>query len=452
MENYAEGASGAQDGKHLVQYFDKSRMEVNDPFADKNNPFYVTNGRLAVELITGEIEEVGSTPESRWPAYIPLGDNTGKEDEITYASFRATLDGKSSGNVGTPVLAEIRPDGPLNVISPGTVPTVGAKYNLKYTYYESVTMRGIPDVFWSFLNATGPVLQGGQQTTARLSDPYFYASGYPISDAYWTQMTVGGTRVDALVQAYERRMLTYVPSAPEGFRVQMGNVGRHYYDWRYKDAGKPPALAGRCTQNPVRGFGTLYSANDHVKIQLGCQLTTEARETVTRQTFQRGQMISVGRIETYTNRMREDIYVLFEGTRPSLGDASARTFQVYSGYAANPGATPTPKPPPPSPDADGLYTPTGAFGEVWNSSPEVRALGKATSPPEIQPKSQDGTGGGVVQYFKGGLMVYPNLSIRRIYVLHNDTGYAYIATDPVGRVTPNTSINRWAAYDDTYVP
>src|SRR5687768_7792991 len=40
-EAYAEGTNG----KHLVQYFDKGRMEVNDPGADPANPFYVTPGR-----------------------------------------------------------------------------------------------------------------------------------------------------------------------------------------------------------------------------------------------------------------------------------------------------------------------------------------------------------------------------------------------------------------------
>src|SRR5687768_212355 len=48
MEEYAEGPGG----KHLVQYFDKSRMEINNPDGDKNNPFYVTNGLLVKELIS----------------------------------------------------------------------------------------------------------------------------------------------------------------------------------------------------------------------------------------------------------------------------------------------------------------------------------------------------------------------------------------------------------------
>ena len=40
-----------------------------------------------------------------------------------------------------------------------------------------------------------------------------------------------------LVQAFERRLLTYVPGNPPGWQVEAGNVGRHYYEWRY---GAPP--------------------------------------------------------------------------------------------------------------------------------------------------------------------------------------------------------------------
>ena len=35
-------------------------------------------------------------------------------------------------------------------------------------------------------------------------------------------------------------MLTYVPEQPDGFQVQMGNIGQHYYDWRYKETRPPP--------------------------------------------------------------------------------------------------------------------------------------------------------------------------------------------------------------------
>src|SRR5947209_9436439 len=39
-EPYAESATG----RRLVEYLDKARMEVNDPAADRNSPWFVTTG------------------------------------------------------------------------------------------------------------------------------------------------------------------------------------------------------------------------------------------------------------------------------------------------------------------------------------------------------------------------------------------------------------------------
>jgi hypothetical protein len=39
-----------------------------------------------------------------------------------------------------------------------------------------------------------------------------------------------------LFQAFERRILTYTPCNEAAFQVEMGNVGLHYYDWRYGTA------------------------------------------------------------------------------------------------------------------------------------------------------------------------------------------------------------------------
>jgi hypothetical protein len=44
---------------------------------------------------------------------------------------------------------------------------------------------------------------------------------------------VDGVERLVLVQAFERRVLTYTPSNPDGWRVEAGNVGQHYYEWRY---------------------------------------------------------------------------------------------------------------------------------------------------------------------------------------------------------------------------
>jgi hypothetical protein len=47
-----------------------------------------------------------------------------------------------------------------------------------------------------------------------------------------------------LIQVFERRVLTYNPANPTSWQVEAGNVGEHYYSWRYG----PPASV----QLPVR--------------------------------------------------------------------------------------------------------------------------------------------------------------------------------------------------------
>src|SRR5204862_33744 len=73
------------------------------------------------------------------------------------------------------------------------------------------------------------------------NSPWYVTNGLPISDPYWAKASIAGKLTDVLVQAYERRVLTYVPSNPEGFKVEMGNVGQHYYQWRYSGSGQQPS-------------------------------------------------------------------------------------------------------------------------------------------------------------------------------------------------------------------
>ena len=62
---------------------------------------------------------------------------------------------------------------------------------------------------------------------------WLFAMGYPISEPYWVRCRVAGEEHDILVQLFERRVLTYTPANPPGWQVEMGNVGLHYYRWRY---------------------------------------------------------------------------------------------------------------------------------------------------------------------------------------------------------------------------
>ena len=70
-------------------------------------------------------------------------------------------------------------------------------------------------------------------TDGLLFEPTFFATGFPITEAYWTEVRVGGETRDVLLQCFERRCLTYTPDNPDGWQVEMGNVGRHYHAWRY---------------------------------------------------------------------------------------------------------------------------------------------------------------------------------------------------------------------------
>jgi hypothetical protein len=73
-----------------------------------------------------------------------------------------------------------------------------------------------------------------------LFDPWFFATGLPVTEAYWADVKVAGVVQDVLMQCFERRCLTYTPANPAAWRVEMGNVGLHYYTWRYGETPEPP--------------------------------------------------------------------------------------------------------------------------------------------------------------------------------------------------------------------
>ena len=47
------------------------------------------------------------------------------------------------------------------------------------------------------------------------------------------------------MQCFERRCLTYTPDNPDGWQVEAGNVGQHYYAWRYGAAPVTPVPDNR---------------------------------------------------------------------------------------------------------------------------------------------------------------------------------------------------------------
>jgi uncharacterized protein YkwD len=103
---------------------------------------------------------------------------------------------------------------------------------------EGSNGHGIPRGFFEFQNSQGLIYLNGQPTTGQVYFPKF-VFGLPITAPYWVNSRVGGQDMPILFQVFERRVLTYNPANPPGFRIEMGNVGQHYLRWRYDD--NPPA-------------------------------------------------------------------------------------------------------------------------------------------------------------------------------------------------------------------
>jgi hypothetical protein len=248
--------------RRAVQYNDKSRMEINDPAADQGSEWYVTNGLLARDMIRGEVQvgddkfvplapariAVAGDPDNTFPTYADMADLYNAEPRYAAGDFAD---------------AALTPEGIVERADGRTAATEIVHVENNY---------GIPRALWEYMNRGGVVYQNGAYTQATPLFNWLYVVGYPITDAFWTSVRVDGEERDVLVQAFERRVLTYTPDNPEQYRVEMGNVGQHYYRWRYESPFMHDRTAlitspadGAVVSSPVtvQGFenGTAFEAN-----------------------------------------------------------------------------------------------------------------------------------------------------------------------------------------------
>lgn len=230
MEPYAQSPGGERE----VQYYDKSRMEINDPDAEVVYPWYVTNGLLVVEMMTGRMQVGDASFVDRFVAEIPVAGDLNDPDGVTYATLADLLDEPPVAD-GAVYQTRLFRDGTTQVDASL------ATHGVVADYLDDVTNHRIAGPFWDFMNSDGLVEEDGQLIIDDLFENPFYATGRPITEAYWVTSRVAGTPRDVLVQCFERRCLTYTPGNPEGFIVEAGNVGLHYYTWRYEQSVEPTA-------------------------------------------------------------------------------------------------------------------------------------------------------------------------------------------------------------------
>jgi len=223
-------------GNRRVQYFDKSRMEINDPNADSRSDWYVTNGLLPIELITGKQQtgyDYSKEYEMRGPARISAIGDPGNFP--TYADLLPLYQ-----NPGTLNASELN-KAVTRLYNAGGNTTEFTDYSTDQNtiLVQGDNGHGIAQGFLNFMNQEGVVYINGQSIRQQLYSPVF-VFGLPVTEPYWVKSKVGGKDVPILFQVFERRVLTYNPANQPAFRVEMGNVGQHYYQWRYGSTTTTP--------------------------------------------------------------------------------------------------------------------------------------------------------------------------------------------------------------------
>ncbi|HEX2910361.1 MAG TPA: hypothetical protein VH186_06095 [Chloroflexia bacterium] len=331
-EPYADSPGG----KRQVIYFDKARMELNNPATG-----LVTNGRLVFELISGQLATGDAPFVQRKPASdIPVAGDAVNNDGPTYGTFgkvaSLNLDNPAPNLTGQPVTASIDKNG--NV---GSAVDLGSK--AKYAYFEGTLKHNIPDVFWNFLNQKGNVYEGGKYVDnqpvlgVNPAAPWLDATGYPITESYWAKVTVGGVVKDVLIQNFERRTLTFTPSNQPAFQVEMGNVGRHYFTWRYDSkydipVTPPQPVVNSCNELPVNspGVETLLRCGP-AGMEIPIFATLDPNETVQVYTVNPDDSDGV-KIGSFDADRKGDVEIkIITRTSSSLGFHTYRLVGVSSG-------------------------------------------------------------------------------------------------------------------------
>ncbi len=251
LEPYQESPNG----KRTVQYFDKTRMEITHPDGDPSSIWYVTNGLLAKELITGQLQLGDNSFEAHEPAQINVAGDANDPNGPTYATFHGLMGFGATPN-GWLLTQTVNRAGQIGS------DTNLASFNVSAQDVGAPTQHTVASVFWAFMTSSGTVDDHGTTKTAALFQNPFYATGYPLTEPYWTTVLVGGVSKQVLVQVFERRVLTYTPSNPDGWKVEAGNVGQHYYTWRYSQLNTPTQTATETpTQTPTQTPTTSPTTN-----------------------------------------------------------------------------------------------------------------------------------------------------------------------------------------------
>lgn len=220
---YYEASPG---GTRTLVYFDKGRLDILDESANRTSPWYATGALLVAEMLSGEINIGGENTVPRDVPEIAVAGDAGHENAVTYATlapYSAVADDAEPVEqaVGSEVLATLNAAGEID-------PNGMASSGIYISSYSEVTGRNIAEPFESWARSLGY--------------PDLYLLGHPLTEPFWVDTIVLDTPKRVLVQAFERRVMTYTPDLAPEWRVESANVGIHYREWRGLSAPLHPDL------------------------------------------------------------------------------------------------------------------------------------------------------------------------------------------------------------------
>ncbi len=271
----AERYADAPGGQRIVQYYDKARMEIpTDPGVEPGSPWYVTTGLLPIEMMTGRLQLGDNLFEQHPPADINIAGDPTDESAPSYAEMASLMD-LPARPVGQTIMATVDATG-----QPGSADHF-ATYGVTGAQFVPETSHTVASVFWDFMNSSGTISVNGQLSEGPLFQDPFFGFGFPVTEAYWSTIELNGVPTDMLIQVFERRVATYTPGNAQGWKVETGNVGRHYYEWRYEtiDGGSPdptatPPASATATATATEPSPTASATETPPAVCIACALET----------------------------------------------------------------------------------------------------------------------------------------------------------------------------------
>lgn len=238
IEYYPESPT---DYREMV-YYDKGRLDLLNPELPPGSTWLVSGALLISEMLSGRVQLAETKFVRReLPDDIQLVGDFKQDNPVTYATLAPLSsvwapEGESDyepprfqNRTGETVTQMLTPDGE---VIPNAVPESGVTVA---SYDETLAH-----------NIAAPFAEWASEQTL----PETYLLGLPITEPYWVEAPVAGEQTRVLIQAFERRFMTYTPENAEGWRTETGNVGLHYREWRELERPDDPALARLASQTP----------------------------------------------------------------------------------------------------------------------------------------------------------------------------------------------------------